>query len=390
MHVRREHYDEIAKFLDSVSRHVDSVVASCIEKSLSGKPIDDTECLLILKESRPLELRMLELAADYACWLNCDNIVTFVSNRNINFTNICVLKCRFCAFSVPPSSPRGYVLPISSVREKVREALSFGVTEICVQGGINPSLDLDYYVKMLRAIKEEAPHVHVHGLSPQEIHYISMKTGLSYREVLSILREAGLDSIPGTAAEILDDDVRRNLCPGKIGVQTWIEIIKTAHSMGIRSSATIMYGHVERPEHVVRHFRIIRDIQRETRGFTEFVLLPFVHYRTDMYRHGDSRPGSTGMYDIKICIAARLYFSGIIRNIQVSWVKLGRKLAQYLLTCGANDLGGTLIEENISHAAGASETTLLTRRDMIELVRDTGKVPAERTTLYKIVRVYGR
>lgn len=386
---RSEHYYRVAKLLEYSAKYVDPVIATCVDKALSGKPIDDHECLAILREQRPLELKILELAADYARWLNRDDIVTFVVNRNINFTNVCVLKCRFCAFSVPPSSPKAYVLSMSQVREKVREALSFGITEVCVQGAINPSLDLDYYVKLLRTIKEEAPHVHIHGFSPQEIHYLSVKTGLSYREILLILREAGLGSMPGTAAEILDDDVRKILCPGKISVKTWIEIVKTAHKLGIRSSATIMYGHIERDVHIVKHFRILREIQQETRGFTELVLLPFVHQRTDIYRVGLARPGSTGVYDAKICVAARLYFNNIIPNIQVSWVKLGRKLAQYLLTCGANDLGGTLIEENISHAAGASEEVMLTRKDFIYLIRESGRVPAERTTLYKIVRVYG-
>ncbi len=387
--LRSEYYYNVAKVLDRMAKHVDSNIAVCIEKALDGKPISNSECLAVLSETRVLELKMLELAADYARWLNCDDIVTFVVNRNINFTNICVLKCRFCAFSVPPGSPKGYVLSLSEIREKVREAVAFGVTEICVQGSINPSLDLDYYLKLLRTIKEEAPHVHIHGFSPQEIHYLSKRAGLTYKDVLEMLREAGLGSIPGTAAEILDDDLRRDLCPGKIGVSNWVEIIKTAHRLGIRSSATIMYGHIEKAEHIVKHFEIIRKIQLETRGFTELVLLPFVHYRTDIYRYAFSRPGSTGVYDAKMCIAARLYFNGIIRNIQVSWVKLGRKLAQYLLTCGANDLGGTLIEENISHSAGALETTMLTRSDFIYLIRDLGRIPAERTTLYKIIRIYG-
>ena len=387
--MRSEHYFRLLKSIEQLTRLVDPLIAQCVDRALSGKPISDEECLLILKETRPLELRVLEMTADYVRWLHCDDIVTFVVNRNINFTNICIVGCRFCAYSVPPGSPRGYVLSISEVRERVRDALRFGITEVCVQGGINPSLDLDYYVALLRAIKEEAPHVHIHAFSPQEIHYLAQKTGLSYAEVLKILRENGLDSIPGTAAEILDDEIRAKLCPNKVTVSQWVEIVKTAHRLGIRSTATIMYGHIEKLEHIVKHFRILREIQSETRGFTELVLLPFVPYRTEAYRCLGARPSSPGTLDVKMCIAARLYFQNYIRNIQVSWVKLGRKFAQYMLTCGANDLGGTLIEENISHAAGVAETTMLTREDFIWLIREAGRVPAERTTTYRIIRVYG-
>ncbi len=386
--MREEHYYRLLNFIEQGLKLADPQIAQILDRALSGKDIDVRECVALLREYRPLELDLIRLTADFLRWTICDDIVTFVVNRNINFTNICVLRCKFCAFSRPVGHPEGYVLSMDDVRKKVREAKSIGSTEVCVQGAINPELDLDYYVKLLRVIKEEAPEMHVHAFSPQEIYYLSVRSGLPINEVLKVLKENGLDTMPGTAAEILNDDVRKIICPGKISTEKWIEIIKTAHRVGIRTSATIMYGHVEKLEHIAHHLAIIRDIQRETRGFTEFVLLPFVHYRTELAKYPECRPGSTGTFDAKLCAVSRIFLYRYIKNVQVSWVKLGRRLAQLLLSWGANDLGGTLIEENISHPAGATETTFMTPREFIYMIRDAGKIPAERTTTYKILKVY--
>ncbi len=386
--MREEHYYRLLNFVEHGLKLADPQIAHILDRALDGKEIDTQECIILLKEDRPLELNLIKMTADFLRWTVCDDIVTFVVNRNINFTNICILRCKFCAFSRPVGHPEGYVLSMDDIRKKVREAISFGSTEVCVQGAINPDLDFEYYIKLLKTIKEEAPWIHIHAFSPQEVYYLSVKSGLSIEEVLKTLRESGLDTMPGTAAEILSDDVRKIICPGKISTEKWIEIIKTAHRLGIRTSATIMYGHVENFEHIANHLKIIREIQKETRGFTEFVLLPFVHYRTELAKMPECRPGSTGMFDAKLCAVSRIFLYKYVKNIQVSWVKLGRRLAQLLLSWGANDLGGTLIEENISHPAGATETTFLTPREFIYMIREAGKIPAERTTVYKILKVY--
>ncbi len=386
--MREEQYLKLLKFIENGLKLCDPEIGHILDKALSGREIHEDECLKLLKEYRPLEINLIKATADYLRWSTCDDYVTFVVNRNINFTNICILRCKFCAFSRPPCHPEGYVLDMDTVRRKVREAVKFGATEVCVQGAINPELDIDYYINLLTTIKKEAPYIHIHAFSPQEIYYLHRRTGLSIEDVLKTLREAGLDTMPGTAAEVLDDEVRKIICPGKISTRQWIEIVTTAHRLGIRTSATLMYGHIENVEHIVKHLSIIRNIQKSTGGFTEFVLLPFVHYHTELVKHPNCRPGSSGTFDAKLCAVSRIFLHKYIKNIQVSWVKLGRKFAQYLLTCGANDLGGTLMEENISHPAGATESTFLTPRDFIYLIREAGRIPAQRTTVYKIIRIY--
>ncbi len=380
--------EEVVKCIERLAKVANSTAYEIANRVLSEKEIDDDKCLFILECSDPIDLELLRLCSLYLKLLTSGDTVTFICNRNINFTNICTIRCRFCSYSVPPGHPRGYTLNIRDIETKVRQALKYGVSEICLQGGINPELGLEYYVSILRAIKRIDDRIHVHAFSPQEIYSIAKRESLDIVDVLKILKENGLDTMPGTAAEILCDDVRDIICPRKIRTRDWIDVVEKAHRLGIRTTCTIMYGHVEKPHHVVQHLKILKEIQKQTGGFTEIVLLPFVHYNTGLRKIAETRPGSDSLYDIKMCIAARIFLYPDIVNVQVSWVKLGRKLAQYLLLCGANDLGGTLIEENISHAAGAFERESMSRREFIDLISSIGMVPIERDTLYNRLRVY--
>jgi 7,8-didemethyl-8-hydroxy-5-deazariboflavin synthase CofH subunit len=368
-------------------KNLDPELSEALERALSGKAINEDEALRLLSSSYE-EALILALVADHARKMSVDDVVTFVVNRNINFTNECVIRCLFCAYSRPLGSPEGYLLNIEEVVSKAYEAWRKGATEICIQGAINPKVPVDYYFEMLRRIKEKVPQIHIHAFSPQEVHCIASRLGTTYRDALKALREAGLDSMPGTAAEILDDAVRKVIAPNKITTAQWVEIIKEAHRLGIPTTATMMYGHVDDNVHRVRHMKIVRDLQIETKGFTEFVLLPFVHYRTRLYREGLSRAGTSWLEDLRVHAVARLFFLGYIKNIQASWVKLGPKMAQLMLQAGANDVGGTLMEENISREAGSPYGSYMDVRELVELIKGIGRIPAQRTTTYEIIRVY--
>ncbi|NHW44276.1 MAG: 5-amino-6-(D-ribitylamino)uracil--L-tyrosine 4-hydroxyphenyl transferase CofH [Candidatus Verstraetearchaeota archaeon] len=368
-------------------KNLDPELSGALERALSGKAIDEDEALRLLDSSYE-EALILALVADQARKASVGDVVTFVVNRNINFTNECIVRCLFCAYSRPLGSPDGYLLSIEEVVSKAYEAWKRGATEVCIQGAINPKVPADYYFKILRKIKEKVPQMHIHAFSPQEVHYIASRLGTTYRDALKALREAGLDSMPGTAAEILDDEVRKVIAPNKITTAQWVEIIKEAHRLGIPTTATMMYGHVDNNVHRVRHMKVVRDLQAETKGFTEFVLLPFVHYRTKLYREGLSRAGTSWLEDLKVHAVARLFFLGYIKNIQTSWVKLGPKMAQMMLQAGANDVGGTLMEENISREAGSLYGSHMDVRELVELIKGIGRIPAQRTTTYEIVRVY--
>ena len=368
-------------------KDLDPLLSEAIDKALSGKAISEEEALRFLNSTYD-EALILALTADYARKMCIGDVVTFVVNRNINFTNECIVRCLFCAYSRPLGDSECYTLSVEEVVSKAYEAWRKGATEVCIQGAINPNLPVDYYFKILEGIKAKVPQIHIHAFSPQEVHYIASRLEVPYREALKILKEAGLDSMPGTAAEILDDEVRKIIAPRKISTSQWIEIIKEAHRLGIPTTATMMYGHVDNNTHRVNHLKIIRDIQSETKGFTEFVLLPFIHYKTRLYREGLSRPGTTWIEDLKVHAVARLYLLGFIKNIQASWVKLGPKMAQMMLNAGANDLGGTLMEENISRAAGAPYGTYMEVDEIVRLIRGIGRKPAQRTTTYEIIRFF--
>jgi FO synthase len=310
------------------------------------------------------------------------DLVTYVVNRNINFTNVCYVGCRFCAFAQRRDDADAYFLSLDDVAGRAREAWDAGATEVCIQGGIHPDLPGDYYFDILRAIKRAVPEMHIHAFSPMEVLNGSAKLGISFAEWLAEAKRAGLGSTPGTAAEILDDDVRWVLTKGKLPADTWEEIIRTAHAAGIPSTSTIMYGHVDAPPHWVGHLARLRTIARETGGFTEFVPLPFVHQNAPIYLAGKARPGATADENRRMHAIARLMLHPHIRNIQVSWVKLGVEGAQVMLESGCNDFGGTLMEETISRMAGASHGIRLEPEEIHAAVRAIGRTPAQRTTLY--------
>lgn len=315
------------------------------------------------------------------------NIITYVVNRNINFTNVCFIGCKFCAFSRGPRQEDIYFHSPEEIGRRAAEAAQIGATEVCIQGGLPRGLDPFYYRDVLRAVKAAVPTMHIHAFSPMEIIYGVELTGMAMRDYLLMLRENGLDTLPGTAAEILDDEVRRVLSRNKVSVAQWQEVIRTAHSCGIRSTSTLMYGHTETPAHWVDQMLMLRGIQSETSGFTEFVPLGFIHDNTILFQQGLSRPGPTLAEHLKIHALARLMFAGSIHNIQVSWVKLNRKLSQLCLQAGANDFGGTLMEENISREAGATAGQYTSPEDFQAMIREMGRIPAERNTTYSRIKI---
>jgi len=315
------------------------------------------------------------------------NIVTYVVNRNINFTNICFVGCKFCAFSRGPREADTYFHSLDDMARKAAEAWQLGATEVCIQGGLPRDLPKFYYRDILRAVKNAVPQMHIHAFSPMEISYGVELTGMPLPDYLSMLRDNGLGTLPGTAAEILDDEIRHILSANKLSTAHWIEIIRTAHRCGIRSTSTMMYGHAETPEHWVRQMRLLRDIQSETGGFTEFVPLGFVHQNTLLFQQGLARSGPTLAEHLKVHALARILLAGSINNLQVSWVKLNRQLSQLCLHAGANDYGGTLMEENISREAGATAGQYTSPEDFRMLILQAGRIPAERSTTYSRIHI---
>jgi 7,8-didemethyl-8-hydroxy-5-deazariboflavin synthase CofH subunit len=317
----------------------------------------------------------------------CGNLVTYVVNRNINFTNICFVGCKFCAFSRGPREHDTYFLQPEQVAQKAVEAAQLGATEVCIQGGLPHGLPCFYYRDVLRAVKKAVPAMHIHAFSPMEIVYGVELTGMDLADYLAMLRDNGLDTLPGTAAEILDDEVRTVLSRNKLSTQQWIEVIRTAHRCGIRTTSTMMYGHAETPEHWVRQMRLLRSIQDETGGFTEFVPLGFVHQNTLLFHQGLARSGPSLAEHLKVHALSRLLLAGSINNIQVSWVKLNKRLSQLCLHAGANDYGGTLMEENISREAGATAGQYTSPEEFQALIAECGRVPAERNTTYTRIKL---
>jgi len=315
------------------------------------------------------------------------NLVTYVVNRNINFTNICFVGCKFCAFSRGPREADSYFHSLETMAEKAVEAWQIGATEVCIQGGLPHGLPKFYYRDILRAIKNAVPGMHIHAFSPMEIVYGVELTGMPLADYLSMLRDNGLGTLPGTAAEILDDEIRHILSANKLSTAQWIEVIRTAHRCGIRTTSTLMYGHAETPAHWVRQMRLLREIQSETGGFSEFVPLGFVHQNTLLYQQGLARSGPTLAEHLKVHALARLLLAGSINNIQVSWVKLNRRLSQLCLHAGANDFGGTLMEENISREAGATAGQYTSPEDFQAMILEMGRIPAERNTTYSRIHI---
>lgn len=370
---------------------IDRDVARILDKALAGEDISAEEGATLF-DAGGIEVTAMMVAADELRRRTVGDRVTYIINRNINFTNVCIKHCGFCAFSREHRAEAGYFLPIEEVLRRAQEAWDLGATEICVQAGLPPKMDGSYYIDLTRAIKKVLPEMHIHGFSPEEVLYGSIRARCSIEEYLRALKDAGVGSLPGTSAEILDDEVRDRIAPGRITTAQWIEVITTAHRLGIPTTSTIMYGHVESNRQRAEHIALLRDIQKETRGFTEFVPLSFIHEEAPMYKKGlvaGMRPGATGAEVVKMYAISRLMLNNWIPNLQASWVKEGPKLAQLCLNAGCNDFMGTLINESISTAAGAAYGQRLAPREMRRIIRDIGRIPAERTTTYAVRREFG-
>src|SRR5258705_13590875 len=343
---------------------------------------------LVLATAQGPAFEVLLAVADQLRRETVGDAITYVVNRNINFTNVCFVGCSFCGFGRGPGAADAYSLSFEEVVRRAREAWDRGATEVCIQGGLPRDLDGFYYRDLLRAVKRAIPEMDVHAFSPMEIDYGVLKTGMPLRDYLRMMKDEGLGSIPGTAAEILDDRVRQELSPNKLPAGRWVEIIIAAHELGIPTTSTMMYGHVEEPADWVRHILLLRAIQKRTGGFTEFVPLGFIHENTRLFKHGGARPGARREEHLRVHALARVLLHGAIKNIQVSWVKLGFETSLTCLQAGAHDFNGTLMEENISKAAGATFGEYVSPQDFRRMIRSIGRIPAERTTTYKIRHLY--
>ncbi|RMH78738.1 MAG: 7,8-didemethyl-8-hydroxy-5-deazariboflavin synthase subunit CofH, partial [Actinomyces sp.] len=361
-------------------------VAEVLDGVLAGEDVGEDEIVTLFGARGP-EVAAVAAVADRIRAETVGDEVTFVVNRNINYTNVCTFKCRFCGFSKGPLSlnlrGRPYLLTLDDIAERVREAAAAGATEVCLQGGIHPDFDGDYYIDVARAVHRAVPDIHIHGFTALEVTEGARRNGEPLAEYLTRLRDAGQRSLPGTAAEILDDEIRAVLCPDKITTDEWLECHRIAHSVGLRSNVTIMFGSIERPRHWARHIVRTRTLQEETGGFTEFVGLPFVHMASPIYLQRRSRRGPTWREVVLMHAVARIAYRGRIDNIQASWVKLGLAAVGQLLRAGVNDLGGTLMDENISRAAGARHGRAVTPDDFAALVAPLGRRLVQRTTLYE-------
>ena len=363
-------------------------IKEILKKALKSEEITAEEALELLKVTGK-EFLALQYVANQICFEKKEDIVTFVINRNINFTNICYQKCKFCSFSIPADHEDAFLLTIDEIRDRIIEAKDSGCSEVCIQGGINPELNFDYYLEILKTVKNIDKRIHTHAFSPQEIFYMSKLYDDTIENTLKELKNAGLDSIPGTAAEILVDEVRKIVCPNKVSTALWINIISTAHNLQIPTTSTIMYGHIEDLKDRIAHLEVLRNIQKETHGFTELVPLPFVKEKPLLSRlENNPLKPSYGMADLKLFCVARIFLNNYIDNLQCSWVKLGPKFAQVSLNYGVNDFSGTLMEENISRSAGAEFGEYLSPAEIISIIRTAGKHPAERDTLYNIIKYY--
>jgi 7,8-didemethyl-8-hydroxy-5-deazariboflavin synthase CofH subunit len=359
--------------------------ARLLESALAGRELSREDVIAMLV-AQGADYQALLLTADAARKHDNGDDVSFVVCRNINFTNVCYVGCSFCGFARHRDEPDAYDRSMEQILAKCDDAVARGATEVCIQGGIDPHKDHHHYKLILTTIKAKYPRLHIHAYSPEEISYMQKKSGWPFEKLLVWLKEAGLGTIPGTAAEILDDSVRRQLSPNKLMTDRWLEIVRSAHRVGLRSTATIMYGHLEKPHHVATHLDVIRSLQKETGGFTEFVPLGFIHEKNTLGHVDITRPGPSAAEDLKMIAVARLFLRPHIANVQMSWVKMGPKLAQISLTAGANDFGGTLMEESISRESGADFGENLPPEEMRRLIREMGRTPVERSTRYEVLR----
>ena len=379
-----------AKNLESVISALKPETAAVLDRALSGEDITVEEAV-VLFETEGKEYNALVMTADELRRRTVGDIVTYVVNRNINFTNVCIKRCGFCAFSRDFRQEEGYLLPVEEIIRRAKEAWDYGATEVCVQAGLPPKMEGALYIRLCEAIKKELPDMHIHGFSPEEVLYGSIRSDITIRAYLTALRAAGVGSLPGTSAEVLDQELRDKISPGRITVDQWTEVITTAHDLGIPTTSTVMFGYLETPTQLAKHIDLIRGIQQQTGGITEFVPLSFVHTEAPMFMQGlvnDVRPGPAGIDVIKMHAIARIMLNNWIPNIQASWVKEGPRMSQLLLTAGVNDLGGTLINESISTAAGAQHGQLMRPSEFRQMIRQAGRIPAERYTTYKTRRVF--
>jgi len=364
--------------------------AAILERALSGQDLSVDEATSLF-EADGADLLAMLAAADQLRAQTVGDVVSYVINRNINFTNVCVKQCGFCAFSRGHLAEEGYFLPIEEIIRRATEARDLGASEVCIQAGLAPGMDGWHYVKLCRAVKEALPEIHIHGFSPEEVLYGSTLTGVTIRDYLLALKDAGVGSLPGTSAEVFVDEVRQRISPGRISIDNWIDVIQTAHEVGIPTTSTIMYGHIETAHHRAIHLSVLRDVQKRTGGITEFVPLSFVYEEAPMSHRKalpELRHGASGAEVMKMYAVSRLMLNNWIPNLQVSWVKEGPKLSQIALLAGANDFGGTLINESISTAAGSAYGQLMKPSQFRGLIREMSRIPAERSTTYQKVRVF--
>ncbi len=373
-------------------------------KKLSPPKIDDVFDLHSFRETHSTDINELKhmlgkrgkelwIQTSLADELRAQQVgdkVSFVINQNINFTQYCIGSCRFCTFRADhdASKEKSSRMTLDDIAIEVEKAVARGCTEICIQGGLDPDLTFDYYLDILKTIKEKSQQLHIHGFSPAEIAYMSQISNEAVEDVLKELIKNGLGTIPGTAAEILVDEVRRIICPEKISTKQWVDIILTAHQLGLKTSSTMMYGHVESLEDEAEHLVLLKHIQEISQGFTEFVPLPFIHSNTVLYRFLGARPSSTGMHDLALYSTARLYLGTVIPNIQTSWVKLGPKFAQVTLNSGVNDMGGTLFSEQITKSAGGQYGEEKTVEEFLDMIRDANRIPVQRDTEYNLIKTF--
>ena len=354
-----------------------------LDEIVNGREMTTREALEALTDRESVHRHALFHAANMVNDELNRGVVTWVHNRNVNFTNVCESRCAFCAYYSRPEGEAPFTLSAGEVVERL--AKTPGVTEVCMQGGLNPAIDLDGIVALVRAVRRAFPNIHVHAFSPMELHYYAARAAVSVGDAVDALVDAGWGSMCGTAAEILDDTVREDICPDKITTARWREVVETVHEHDVMSSATILFGHVEKPEHVVRHLEILRDIQKRTHGFTEFIPLPFMPLNTTLGRERGIDTMVSKDECFMLYAVSRLYFAETIRNIQVSWVKLGLAAAVESLALGVNDMGGTLFEENITRLAGGTQGQYLSARQLVAAIRSAGRTPRQRTTLYELL-----
>ena len=374
--------------IESLFRNADPAVTEILNKALSEKEISAKEGLVLYK-TKGIEFHLVGLVANELRKRRVGNTVSYVVNRNINFTNVCIKQCGFCAFSRDFREEEGYFLPTEEIVRRAKEAHSLGATEVCIQAGLPPDMKGDLYESICREIKKEIPDIHIHGFSPEEILYGATRSNVSIIEFLKRMKDAGVNTLPGTSAEILDQKLRDKISPGRITVKEWEEVIKGAHKMGITTTSTMMFGHLETLEERVNHIVKLREIQKETGGFTEFIPLNFVHTEAPMYKHQlheGIQQGGSGNDVLLTHAIARIMFNNSIDNIQMSWVKEGQKMSQLLLMWGANDFGGTLMNESISTSAGSEHGQLIRPKEIRRMAREIGRIPAERNTQYKILK----